>query len=117
MRQDGRFSLVRSRGRWLLFGRANALVHGGRTVQVAASVGVDARGPYGAFEQLRWAGFEPMAQAEGGRALLRRNVYFAAVRAHPEDEGVLVGLFPVNEGEKGARDTERAQRGAARVQP
>lgn len=42
--QDGRFSLVQSRGRWLLFGRANALVHGGRTVQVRRTDGAKGGG-------------------------------------------------------------------------
>lgn len=95
--QDGRFSLVFSRGRWLLFGRANLSAQGGRSVQVARSAAADPRGPWGPFSLLRWEGFE--VSGWRNQTLYAQNVYFAAVRAHPEDEGLLIGLFPVNEGE------------------
>lgn len=90
--QDGKFSVVKFKGQWLIFARANLLSSGGRSVQVMRSAGPDPRGPFGPFEQLQWQGFELLRP-------LAANIYFAAVRAHPTDAGLLLGLFPVNTGQ------------------
>ena len=86
---DGKLSVVRHRGRLLLYARANlARERGGRFVQVTSTVGDDAAGPWRAFAPLRIAGFTRHVS---------HNVYFAAVNANPLDrpDGTLIGLFPL----------------------
>ena len=54
----GRLSLVRLRGTYLLYARANTKKHGGgRFVQVARTRTDDARSAYGPFALLRIAGY------------------------------------------------------------
>ncbi|KAJ1626759.1 hypothetical protein T492DRAFT_199010 [Pavlovales sp. CCMP2436] len=91
---DGRFSLVKHRFRWLLYGRANHLSAGGRSVQVARSRSKSPLGPYGPYQQLSWEGFDLLRP-------LAKNIYTGAVRNHPTAKGVLVGFFPVNLGQRG----------------
>ena len=90
---DSKMSLARFRGRYLVFARANLAERGGgRFVQVAGSVADDPAGPYGPFK---------LVEVSGYRALRQGNVYTAAVREHPLDADMLMGLFSVNEGVAG----------------
>ena len=89
---DGKMSWVSFRGRWLAYARANMLNWGGRYVQMAASSGPDALGPYGKFGTIDIEGYS--AKGPG-------NIYYGAVTHNPVDSATLVGLFPINEGRPG----------------
>ena len=97
---DGKFSIVRFRGRFWLYARANTrAMGGGRFVQVATSVRDDPAGPYGAFRLIQIAGYDPAV----GAARSSPNIYFAAVNALPTDPSILLALFPVNLGAAAGR--------------
>lgn len=87
---DGKLSLVRFRGRYLIYARANLEpIKGGRYVQVTSTARDSPKGPWGAFRTLRIAGYGALKAATG-------NIYFAAVKPNPIDEQrTLLGLFPV----------------------
>ena len=90
---DGKMSLVEFRGRWLAYARSNMLNWGGRFVQVAATSGDDPTGAFGKFQNIDIAGYDPKGPG---------NVYFGAVDVNPVDRETVVGLFPVNEGQRGS---------------
>ena len=87
---DGRISLTRFRGRFLIYARANTnRGSGGRYVQVARSVRDDPAGPYLPFRLLTILGYQEAA-------MKAKDIYFAAVQPNPIDvDGTLLGLFPV----------------------
>ena len=87
---DGKLSAVRlADGHWLAYARANMKEHGGRFVVVARSKTTRAWGEgesgYNDFQLLSIEGYDP--QGPG-------NIYFAAVDLHPNEEDMLMGLFP-----------------------
>ena len=91
---DSKMALAHSHRRYHLFVRANLAPNGGsRFVQVASSVADDPYGPYGSFRFLNISGYSHRGPG---------NVYMAAVREHPLDERMLLGLFAVNEGRRGS---------------
>ena len=79
---DGRFSLVRFQGRYLLYGRANPGLHGERYVQVTTST--DLRS-WSAFELIDVRGYH---HSQG-------DMYFFSVQANPTDSQTLVALVPL----------------------
>ena len=89
---DGKNSLVRFRGRFWLYTRANLERYGGgRYVQVASSVGDDVNGPFHPFQPIDIAGYTTQHGP-----WTSRNIYFASVALNPLDRGqTLLGLFPV----------------------
>jgi hypothetical protein len=90
---DGKISFVRmtSAGSvvWHVFARTNLKSHGGRFVQVASAS--SAQGPYGALQPIQIDGYD-----KGGPG----NIYFAAVDNNPLDTETMLGLFPVNLGNR-----------------
>ena len=91
---DGKLSVVRHRGHWLLYARANLKQHGGRFAVVARS---RTEAPWGddAYEDFQVISISGYDHSGPG------NVYFVAVDRHPFDDDVLVGLMPVNMGQPG----------------
>jgi hypothetical protein len=91
---DGKFSVVRHRGHWLLYARANLKQHGGRFAVVARS---RTEAPWGddAYEDFQLISISGYDYSGPG------NVYFVAVDRHPFDDDMLVGLMPVNMGQPG----------------
>lgn len=92
---DSKLSVVRHRGRWLLYTRANLYVaggHGGRYVMVAKSRTQEpwGRDAYGPFENVNIEGYDRDGPG---------NVYFGAVSYHPFDNDMLIALYPVNYGQ------------------
>ena len=84
---DGKHSLVRFQGRYLIYSRSNLSPHGGqRFVQVTRSTTSDAAGPYEPFQLIRIQDYNPKPG----------NLYFAAIDVNPVDPSTLLGLFPVN---------------------
>ena len=85
---DGKLSVVKFRGRVLIYARANLEAEGGgRYVQFTASEGDDPLGPYRPLRLIDIAGYAPWS---GG------NIYYATVNPNPLDHGnTLLGLFPV----------------------
>ena len=94
---DGKFSIVRFRGRFMLYARANLqvnvaerdrqkIIFGGRHVQVATSQNLE--GP--------WSNFSIVTIK---RYVLKRehNIYFASVKTNPLNTKTLVGMFPTND--------------------
>ena len=79
---DGRFSLVRFRERYLLYGRANPGLHGERYVQVTGST--DLRN-WSAFELIDVRGYH---HSQG-------DMYFFSVQVNPLDPHTLVALVPL----------------------
>jgi len=104
---DGKISVVKFRGRYIVYGRANMKAGGGgRFVQAAATVATaegpqkgkhDVGGPYGPFSRIHIGGYHPHGPG---------NIYFAAVKPNPLDDQqrTLLGLFPVNMGRIGRDD-------------
>jgi len=88
---DGKVSLVFFRDRWHLFVRSNARYYGGRTLAHTVSEGDGPEGPFGAFSPVSWVGFDIL---EPNMA----NIYYGAIRVHPTDAGMLIGLFPLSTG-------------------
>ena len=101
---DGKISIVRFRGRYHVYARANMkLDGGGRFVQAASTVASSdtlpkgehlARSPYAPFARIRIGGYN--ASGPG-------NIYYAAVKPNPVDDQqqTLLGLFPVSLGRSG----------------
>ena len=96
---DGRFSIARLGGDWLLFGRANMAAgnpnaniragnFGGRHVQMTRSQSIE--GPWRQFRLLQFEGYPDYATAPVEAA---RNLYFAAVKPNPANMSTLLGLF------------------------
>ena len=79
---DGRFSLVRFRGRYLLYGRANPGLHGERYVQVTGSANLR---NWSAFELINVRGYH---HSQG-------DMYFFSVQVNPTDPHTLVALVPL----------------------
>ena len=79
---DGRLSLVKHEGEYLLYTRLNPASHGSRFVQVTRS-----------SDMVHWGAFESIELA--GYARLQGDIYFLAAASNPVDEGSLVGLIPV----------------------
>lgn len=82
---DGRFSLVRFRGEWLLYARANT-ARGTRFVQLTRSSDLEKWGPFGLIDLEGWA-YSPSAEPI--------NVYFWAVSHLPTVSRALFALAPV----------------------
>lgn len=94
---DGKFSLARFRGRYLLYARANTRAGGGgRFVQVAETEGDDPAGPFGPFRLIDISGYDATGRWTRGGGL--PDIYFAAVKPSPIEPDILLGLFPVNLG-------------------
>ena len=90
---DSKMSLTHFRDRYYVFARANTVPRGGgRFVQVAVSASDDPGGPYSSFEMIQIAGYSTIRSG---------NIYTAAIREHPLDTSMLLGLFSVNEGQPG----------------
>ena len=80
---DGRLTLVKHEGEYLLYGRLNPTRQpGSRFVQMTRS-----------SDLVHWGAFEPI-QLEG-YSPLQGDIYFLAATSNPVDQGSLVGLFPV----------------------
>eukprot|EP00966_Prymnesium_polylepis_P229278 5305597-Prymnesium_polylepis.1 len=84
-------------GYWMLFGRLNLHVNGGRFIQAARSVGPDPAGPYEPWQKIDVQGYD-----DGGPG----NVYEATVQLNPLDDDTVLGFFPVNLGEPGVANGE-----------
>jgi hypothetical protein len=93
---DGRLSIARLRGEWLLFGRANMAagrdkrhgIFGGRHVQMTRSRSIE--GPWSQFRLLQFEGYPDYVTAPVEAA---RNLYFAAIKPNPANMSTLLGLF------------------------
>ena len=96
---DGRLSIARLGGEWLLFGRANmatgspnatkrAGIFGGRHVQMTRSQSIE--GPWSQFRLLQFEGYPDYVT---GPVEAARNLYFAAVKPNPANMSTLLGLF------------------------
>ena len=93
---DGRFSIARLGGEWLLFGRANMAagrderhgIFGGRHVQMTRSRSIE--GPWSQFRLLQFEGYPDYVT---GPVEAARNLYFAAVKPNPANMSTLLGLF------------------------
>ena len=100
---DGKLSLAKFKGRFLLYTRANLKpLGGGRFVQVAASAENHPESRYGPFSLLQIAGYDPSGPG---------NIYLAAVMPSPFDmtssgEEMLLGVFAVNLGNSSAPISE-----------
>mmetsp|Transcript_36274 Transcript_36274/g.72134 ORF Transcript_36274/g.72134 Transcript_36274/m.72134 type:complete len:339 (-) Transcript_36274:76-1092(-) len=95
---DSVVTIVKHKGRWLVFSRVNLKFWGGRFVQVAKSRGGNIRGPYDRSEILDIQGYSE----SGGDG----NIYFGSVHLHPLDNEMLLGLFPVNLGIDGRSNAD-----------
>lgn len=94
---DSVVSLVKHKGRWLVFTRVNLKFWGGRFVQVAKSRSDNVHGPYERSKVLDILGYPE--QSDG-------NIYFGAIHLHPLDPDMLLGLFPVNLGIRGRSNAD-----------
>jgi len=93
---DGKLSAAMLKGRLLLYARSNLVEgHGGRFVQVTHT---DTPEKLVRDGDAAWAPFRPV-EIDGlwlvGN-VEATNVYFAAVKPNPVDEGTVLGLFPVS---------------------
>ena len=95
---DGKVSVSRLKGQWLVYVRCNLKRNGGRHVMVARSRSSAADAPpwgddaYLPFQILNIEGYDKMGPG---------NLYFACVDVHPLADDMLLGLFPVNLGTPG----------------
>ena len=90
---DGKNGAIHFKGQWHLFTRTNTKEHGGRFVMHAASLTGDPAGPYTDYQLLRIDEYDVNSPG---------NIYFAAVNHNPVDHGMMLGMFPVNEGDESA---------------
>ncbi len=84
---DGRLSLARFRGEFLLYTRANPAAHGRRHVQVSRSA-----------DGVRWSPFE-LVRIDGYDGF--GEIYFFAVQINPAHDGSLLAIFPLVDRLKG----------------
>jgi len=93
---DGLHSVVRHKGKYLIYSRTNLKEHGGRYTQVAFSRSDD---PLGAWDRFHLVTFQNLPNTTRDTGYLYTgNVYFAAVNANPVDpERSLLALLPVFE--------------------
>ena len=83
---DGRLSLAKLGGKYLLYARANRAAHGGqRSVQLTTSTDLIHWSP---FEPLRIRGHDILSAAAG-------DLYFFLAVNNPVHNGSLIGLFPL----------------------